>query len=470
VFTRANSLIALAVAAAAVAACAGRGAVTPAPPGSQGPLSAASNGAKVHSPIKHIVLLIQENRSFDNLFQGYPGANTQSYGMAVPVPNCLATPVPGTTPVAVTLSPIPLEAPYDLSHGRDDWALDYDNGKMDGFNHECPSAPTSPYPQYGYVPRSEVQPYWTLAGQYVLADRMFQSNIDGSFVAHQFLIAAQANREVDYPNGPWGCSKAGVTVRQLLPDPNPSHLFATSPPVPACENYPTLGDELRKIHKTWRIYSYQGPPQFGATIPSDWNGFQAISHIYHNKKYLTHYQFNPDKILTDIAAGTLADMTWVTPIEKTSDHAGFGYNQGPAWIASVVNAIGTSKFWNSTVVFVVWDDWGGWYDHVVPPDLDYDGLGFRVPLLIISPYTPQGVIADNQLEFGSILRYVENLWGLAQLSASDTRAIPADQGCPASNPCINPNVSPRPFQTIPSQYDAKHFIGLKSDGKPLDSQ
>ena len=477
-FSPRASLVLLAVAATAVAACAGRTAISPPTSTSVTAQSAVATTAittakkkKATPTIQHVVLLIQENRSFDNMFNGYPGANTQNYGMMVPSPSCLSTPVPGTTPVAVPLQPINLETTYDLSHDRDNWVANYDNGNMDGFNRNCPSSPQpSPYPQYAYVPQAETQPYWSMAAQYVLADNMFQSNIDGSFVAHQYLIASQANREVDYPNGAWGCSQSGVTVHQLKGNPNLKHLLSHKPPVLVCQDYKTLADELALKNLTWSIYSVQGPPKFGETIASDWNGFQAINHIYNSSTYASHYVENPAQIISDVGSGTLANMTWVTPTVGNSDHPGFGGFGGPAWITSVVNAIGESQFWDSTVIFVVWDDWGGLYDHVAPPQVDFDGLGFRVPLMIISAYSPQGVIAHQQLEFGSILRYVENNWGLKPLAPSDRRATPVDKGCTPSVPCINTSASPRPFQPFSGTIPKSMFLRATLDTRPLDTQ
>jgi len=372
------SLCGLAVAAFLISACAGHGEPPSIPAGasaaSRGTAGTLGHARRAVSPIQHVVLLIQENRSFDNLFQGYPGANTQNYGMAVPVATCAVTPVPSATAVTVTLAPIPLEASYDIDHDHNNYNWARDDGKMDGFNRECGAVTASPYPQYGYVPQTETKPYWSMAGQYVLADNMFQSNLDGSFIAHQYLIAGQSpNREVDYPNGVWGCvSGPSVTVHQMLPDPNPSHLMGTTK-VPVCEDPQTLADELNAAGLTWKFYSVAGPPKQPGTIPSDWNGFGAVNHIYNSPMWTSNMESNPRRILTDVAHGKLANMTWVTPTWTNSDHSAARSKTGPAWIASVVNAIGKSAFWNSTVIFVVWDDWGGWYDHVPPPQLDYDG-------------------------------------------------------------------------------------------------
>ncbi len=142
-----------------------------------------------------------------------------------------------------------------------------------------------------------------------------------------------------------------------------------------------------------------------------WNGYQAINHIYNGPQW-SNVVTPPSQFLTDVQNGTLATVTWVEPTYPDSDHSGNGSTTGPAWVASVVNAVGESKFWDSTAIFVMWDEWGGWYDPVAPPYEDYDGLGFRVPLLVISPYAKQGYVSHTQFEHGSILRFVEDTFGL----------------------------------------------------------
>jgi phospholipase C len=185
---------------------------------------------------------------------------------------------------------------------------------------------------------------------------------------------------------------------------------------------------------------------------SIWNGFAAINHIYNGPDWAQDVISPETQILTDVPNGYLAAVTWVVPSYPNSDHAGSGSNTGPAWVASVVNAIGQSQFWSSTAIFILWDDWGGWYDHVAPPQLDYDGLGVRVPMICISPYALSGVVSHTQYEFGSILRFVENNFGLAQLAASDTRATPADSGC------LDYSQSPRPFAAISAGLKRSDFI------------
>jgi len=160
----------------------------------------------------------------------------------------------------------------------------------------------------------------------------------------------------------------------------------------------------------------------------------------------------------------LPAVSWITPTCKNSDHAGCAGKTGPAWVASLVNAVGESPYWKSTAIFVIWDDYGGWYDHVPPRMLDYDGLGFRSPLLVVSPYAKLGYISHVHYEFSSILRFVEDRFGLRALAASDARAT-----SPAAD-CFNFKQKPRefkPFRTLPGK---DYFIQQPPDLRPPDTQ
>ncbi len=168
---------------------------------------------------------------------------------------------------------------------------------------------------------------------------------------------------------------------------------------------------------TWRFYA--GAVNGDGGI---WSSYQAESRVYDGPDWAADVINPPSQFLTDIAAGSLANITWITPTYKASDHPGFDASQGPAWVASLVDAIGKSPFWSSTAIFIMWDDWGGWFDPVPPVYEDYDGLGFRVPLLMISPYAKKGYVTHVQYETSSVLRYIEDNFDLPQLAASDARA------------------------------------------------
>ncbi len=393
--------------------------------------------------IQHVIYIVQENRSFDNLFQGYPGADTQSYGYI-------------HTGQKVNLTPVGLGAFYDIDHSAQAMFAACDGtGKlpgtkcrMDGFDQESAwNAPRSlRYPQYVYVPHSQSKPYFDMAKQWALADRMFQSHLDESFVSHQYVIAAQADSSVNLPYGVWGCGGgpsdvvATITPRRKLGKPHQ-----------ACFDYQTLGDELDKAHLSWRFYaSAYGSRQSGAG--GFWSSYQAVRHIYNGPDWKKDVISPNWRFITDVRKGYLANMTWITPVCDDSDHTNCPDGYGPSWVSALVNTVGNSKFWDSTAIFIQWDDWGGLYDHVPPPHEDYDGLGFRVPLLIISPYAKQHYVSHIQYETASVLRFVEDLFGLGQLAAADTRA---------NNPaldCFDFSMHARPFTKIEAPLPPRFFM------------
>jgi phospholipase C len=222
-----------------------------------------------------------------------------------------------------------------------------------------------------------------------------------------------------------------------------------------CFDYPTLGDELHQVGLTWRFYA--------AELTNIWSGYQAVSHIYNGPGWANVIAPNT-KFLSDVAGGKLANVTWITPTCETSDHAGCESKRGPEWVASIVDAVGQSKFWNSTAIFVMWDEWGGWYDHVPPPYVDFDGLGIRVPLLIISPYAKRGYVSHVQYEHGSILRFTEDQLGLVPLAASDKRAnSPQDDA-------FDLTATPRPFQPFGNNLKARDYDRIFPDRRPPDSE
>ncbi len=157
-------------------------------------------------------------------------------------------------------------------------------------------------------------------------------------------------------------------------------------------------------------------------------------------------------------------MTWVTPTYANSDHGGSGSKTGPSWVASLVNAVGKSKYWKSSAIFIFWDDPGGWYDPEPPAYVDNDGLGFRLPLLIISPYAKQGLVSHVHYEHGSILKFVEDQFGLGRLAASDTRAKSPERDC------FDFSRPPRKFVPIKAPYDENYFVQQPIDRRLPDTE
>jgi len=391
--------------------------------------------------ITHIVFVVQENRSFDNLFQGYPHADTvpegqNSYGQTI------------------TLQPSSLKTVYVIDHSADAMfaacngtgSLPGTDCRMNGFNNETTfGGPQNP--QYVYVPHSESKPYFDMAHEWVVADRMFQSQLDESFVAHQYVIAAQAQSSVDLPYGYWGCAGGSYDIvstitQQRNPD-GPAQL--------ACFDYTTLGDELDAAKLSWRFYAVRYGNDGGGN-GGTWSAYQAVKHIFRGPDWKKDVISPNWKFITDVRAGKLANFTWITPECAESDHLECGGGYGPSWVSAIVNTVGESKFWNSTAIFVQWDDWGGFYDHVAPPFKDYDGNGFRIPLLVISPYAKKDYVSKTPYETASVLRFAEDLYGLKQLSAADARAA-----SPAAD-CFDFNQGPRAFVKIKAPYPADFFL------------
>jgi phospholipase C len=370
--------------------------------------SAVSGHGKI--PIRHVVIIYQENRTPDYLFQGVPGADISKNGIDSH----------GDT---VTLHPVSLASGYDLGHGHNYFISDYDNGKMDGFDSRLP--PNLHLRPFGYAPAQEVKPYFEMATEYVFADRMFQSNQGPSFPAHLYIVTgtAPAQNQFEVAGNPYdskthdglpgGCDARHSAVVDTI-DPSNGHSGPTPYP---CFDHSTLSDLLDQKSVSWHYYqSHRGAGR--------WEAFDAIKHVRYSSDY-KNVIVPSTKILDDIAKHRLPEVSWVMPSEPWSDHAGrSATTKGPSWVAAIVNALGQSSYWNDTAIFVTWDDWGGWYDHVAPPIDNYYELGFRVPLIVISPYAKKGYVSKAQHEFGSILAFTEEAFGIAKgsLGSTDRRA------------------------------------------------
>src|SRR5579863_1432512 len=392
-------------ATAVLIACNGSGSSFSAPAN-----GAAGAGTAAVTPIKHVVIIVQENRTPDYLFQGVPGADIATYGI-------------DSNGDRVTLHPTSLHTRWDLPHGHTAFLNDYDGAKMDGFDAGFPQGQY--LRPFAYAPESEARPYHEMAKKYVFADRMFQSNQGPSFPAHLYIVSGAGTDPRLSPydvssnpydplkggSAPGGCdAKPSVYVQTIDPSdgsPGPT-------PFP-CFNRPVLSDLLQAKHVSWRYYQEHG----GA---GRWEAMDAYRNVRYGKTYGKNVIWPSQRVLHDIAQGELAGVTWVMPSGDWSDHAGrLGGTQGPSWVAAIVNAIGQSKFWGSTAIFVMWDDWGGWYDHVPPPIDNAYELGFRVPLIVISPYAKRRYVSKQQHEFGSILAFTEETFGIPKgaLHATD---------------------------------------------------
>jgi phospholipase C len=414
--------------------------------------------------------MVQENRTFNNLFATFPGADGTTTGLELKGKGKKAKQVP------INLTEVNLADPKDLNHLYKSYKTAYDHGKMDSFNRikfSTTGQDEGALP-YQYVNPDQVQPYWTIATDYALADHLFQTQGSGSFTAHQDLIRGGTEIDstqslIDDPtsSSAWGCTSPPGTKTSLI---TTSLVFeARKGPFPCTNMFPssgssykTLADLLDGADVSWKYYAPE-PKNF--TTGALWNAFLVINSVYSNKSEWSEHISSPQSnVLKDIASGTLPAMSWVIPDALDSDHPGYKSDKGPSWVASVVNAIGASSYWNSTAVIVVWDDWGGFYDSVAPPPLDTQGgPGFRVGMLVASPYVPPNEISNTVYGFGSIVKFIEETWNLGSLGTTDETSTSISNMFDFAH-------KPRKFKVIPAKYARSFFLHQKPSGLPVDTE
>ncbi len=423
--------VALALTCLTLAACgSGSSLVTGAANGSLGQAQRAMRPASASSPspIAHVVIMIQENRTFNDFFATFPGADGTTVGKALGEPNC----TPPITRGQIALTESNLVVPTDLLHQYSGWQTAFHHGKMDGFDRilnnsnelEC----TQPYQ---YTNPSQISEYWAMARQYTLAEHMFTTQGSDSFTAHQDLIRGGTIVQPGFAlvNSPtcgechWGCDATPGARTSLITKRDVWQPYRRAGPFPCSDQfkvaYPTLRDLLDAKGVSWKYYV----PPFNTIYGKLMSAFDLVAAVRKGPEWTTNVITPQTQILNDISNHQLADVSWVVPSQPDSDHPKEKIDNGPSWVASVVNAIGTSPYWNSTAIIIVWDDWGGFYDNVKPTaQYGYGGLGPRVPAIVVSPYAKPGYISTTPYEFGSILRYIEENWNLGYLGTSDTRA------------------------------------------------
>ncbi len=465
---RASVFVLLAAAVSALAGCAGSSSSMPSATygGSRSPNSSSSP-----SPIQHVVIIVQENRTFNNFFATFPGADGTTVGKIAKDSACGVSKA-GT--IALTKSNLVI--PHDLAHNIGGYFSAYDKGKMDGFDKVLNSSkvPECAFP-YQYTDPAQIAPYIDMAAQYVLAEHMFTTQGSSSFVAHQDLIAGGTQVKSSPPmmvtNDPgcsglkcyWGCDAPKTTHTSLITMAGAWKPYVNKGPFP-CFTYATMRDLLDAGGISWRYYVPPSNQNFGKLM----SAFDAIKAVRYGPEWTDGHISTPQtNIFSDVSGGQLPAVSWVMPDEPDSDHPGETKDTGPQWVASVVNAIGESSYWNSTAIVIVWDDWGGLYDNLSPQQVGFGGLGLRVPAIVISPYakigagSQGGYISSTAYEFGSILKYVEQNWNLGSLGTSDYRANSLID-------CFDYTQSPRAFTQIPSSLSKEYFIRRKPSYLPVD--
>ncbi len=395
------------------------------------PTFASTPAAKLDTrwPIKRVVYLMLENRSFDNLFGRYPGANGTTtgvrFGEEVPLIRC------------------PEWLPGDLPHDTISWRASYNDGKMDGFA----IGDYGPYYAYSQFRREDVPNYFAWADDYVLGDNFFASVAGPSYPNHLYFIAGQSGGAIDNPENiqtrwlndgrafkSWGCDAFGEDVYVHVEDPDGAITSHET-----CFDFRTMGHELSDRDIDWASYSAD-PYQAGYI----WQAYSSIRDVFHDRDYWEEHIWPVDDLLRDIEANALPSVTWITPRFQLSDHPPFSTKHAHNWVTDVVNALMRSDMWDDIALFITWDEWGGLYDHVEPPRLDHMELGFRVPLLVLSPYAKRGYVDDAFGEFSSPLRFIADNWGLPHL----TKRIRSSHNFEHVFDFKRPPRSPRPLPKI----------------------
>jgi phospholipase C len=320
----------------------------------------------------------------------------------------------------------------DINHSSTSARLAYDNGKMDRFDlikqnkatakNASGSSTLNPYANNSLTQlyQSDIPNYWTYAQNFVLGDNMFSSLMGPSFPNHLYTIAAQSGGAINNPTTDrnvgtlsnsskgWGCDVPNQKVSVKQSD-GTTHLQE------ACFDFQTLADELDTKGYSWRYYA---PP--AGEKGYIWSSFDAIKHIRYGSDW--KYVVPTEQFISDATAGNLPTVSWIVTPAEFSEHAPASVCVGENWTVKMLNALMQGPEWSSTAVFLTWDDFGGFYDHVSPQQIDGYGLGFRVPLIVISPYAKKGYIDHTQYEFSSMLRFAEDMLGLPTLTDRDKGA------------------------------------------------
>jgi len=399
--------------------------------------------AAARQKIKHIVIIMQENRSFDHYFGTYPGAD------GIPMKNGVPT---VCSPDPVTKRCIkPFHDPNDINyggpHGMAAARADIHGGKMDGFvvsvmegrkdycakpsTPGCTSGVLGP-DAMGWHDAREIPNYWAYAQNFVLQDHMFEPSASWSLPAHLFLVSGWSARCKD-PDDPMTCTND-------IKDPPQAPQGSTK------EDY-AWTDMTYLLHKydvSWGYFLTEGvepdcsndqmfcdQQPLRLDIPSIMNPLPNFSTV-HEDTQLDHVRPTTE-FLASLKDGSQPAVSWIIPENGVSDHPIASIHAGQAYVTELINEIMQSPEWGSTVIFLAWDDWGGFYDHVVPPNVDENGYGLRVPALLISPYAKSGLIDHQTLSFDAYLKFIEDLFLNGQ------RLDPKTDGRPDARPSVREN-------------------------------
>ncbi|MBV9525224.1 MAG: phospholipase [Candidatus Dormibacteraeota bacterium] len=430
---RGRAVAAVVVLGGVVAACAAPS--TPSP-------SASSSLPAGIGKIRHVIVIMQENRSFDTYFGTYPGAD------GIPMQNGSPSVCVPDTATGACVKPYVDHSDVNGGgpHGQNAAAGDIDGGKMDGFiaqdlnadkgcaNVTDPTCSGSAQPDVmGYHVQTDIPNYWSYAHDFVLQDHMFEPNASWSLPAHLFLVSEWSAACTQH-NNPSSCSNA-------LQSPGSPPDFGTAHAAPIYA-WTDLTWMLHRHQVSWGYYVVTGsepdcenddaltcaPVKQRSTTPGIWNPLPYFDTVKADGQ-LGNIQ-PADSFYSAARAGTLPAVSWVVPSGELSEHPPSPVSFGESYVTSLVDAVMSGPDWSSTAIFLTWDDWGGFYDHVAPPSVDVNGYGLRVPGIVISPYARQGFIDHQTLSFDAYDKFIEDVF------LNGARIDPRSDGRPDPRPDV----------------------------------
>ena len=352
--------------------------------------------------IQHIIFILKENRTFDHYFGTYPGADG-------------ATAATISTGQVINILHAPDPPPRDISgHGWFDSITGTNGGRMDQFDLIPGASINTDLLGISQLTQADIPNYFLYAQHFVLGDRMFSSLQGASYANHLYMVGAQSGGSFTIPtpaqNSSWGCdANPGTAVFVWNNDDTVTHPFP-------CLEFQTLGDLLENAGISWKYYAPgQGQPGYV------YSAYASINHI-RNGPLWSQRVVSDAQFITDAQNGNLPAVSWLVPSNGNDEHPPSGACAGENWTVKQLNALMNGPNWATSAVFISWDDFGGFYDHVPPPVVDKFGLGPRVPLLVISPYAKPGYVSHTQYEFSSILKFIEARFGLPPLTTRDAIA------------------------------------------------
>ena len=353
----------------------------------------ARQSEETKTPIKHFLVLMQENHTFDNYFGTYPGAEGIPEGTCIPVDPFDKSNTECVEPFHIGDRPI-----EDLDHSDSTFELQYNKGQLNGFVYALNQRNQNGALAMGYYDDRDLPYYWNLVDEYVLFDHFFSSDHGGSFANHMFWVSGQQG----------GSRVTGEGY----------------------DTIPTIFDSLEERGISWKFYVQNYDPEINYRTAHLISGNRASQIIWVPILNMARFLDDPElsshivdlsEYFTDLENGTLPAVAYIAPA-GASEHPPGSIRSGQKFVKSLIQALMRSSAWDSSAFLVTYDDWGGWYDHVPPPQVDEHGYGMRVPAFMVSPYAKRGHIDSTVLDFTSIMTFIEQNWGIEPLAERDAKS------------------------------------------------